>query len=300
MRIAPTLLPLLLAAAAACGRAPGREAFPPGAGAAVSARVRIAYLHHSTGEAVWNGGVPGFLRAWNAAHGTDYRIDRLTYPATTAGLPPLVRRLAATYPWANYPYDYWNLWVRHAGTRRDRGERNLDDLARSHDVIVFKHCFPVSRVQPGAGPPSVSSPERTLANYRLQYDALKARLRQFPDRRFIVWTAPALPEPATSPAEAERAREFALWVRDVWDEPGDNVIVWDFRALETADGLYLAPERAAGARDAHPAPAFAREVAPLLGRRIVDVIEGRGDSAPLTGRAGETRGTPEGGRRAAR
>ena len=42
--------------------------------------------------------------------------------------PPLIRRLARTYPWANYPYDYWNLWVKHTGSSRDRGELNLDDL----------------------------------------------------------------------------------------------------------------------------------------------------------------------------
>ncbi len=249
--------------------------------------VRIAYLHHSTGAIVWAGGLPQFIEEWNREHGTDYRITKLTYPATTGGWPPLVRRIMRTYPWANYPYDYWNLWVKHAGSSRDRGEQNLDDLVQQYDVIVFKHCYPVSHLEPdAAGAPSVSSEQKTLANYKLQYEAIKKRLHGFPNKRFIVWTGAALPGASTNAAEAQRAREFFEWVKNTWDEAGDNIFVWDFRALETEGGLYLKPEHAAGVKDAHPAPSFAKKVAPLIGRRIVDVIEGRGDEASITGGPG--------------
>jgi hypothetical protein len=246
--------------------------------------VRIGYLHHSTGEAVWNGGVRAFVEAWNAARRTDYRITRVTYPATTGGWPPVLHRLAPNkYPWANYPYDYWNLWVKHTGRDRDRGELNLDDLTERYDVIVFKHCFPVSRVKPDDGAASVSSSQKTIANYRLQYEALKARLRQFPTKRFIVWTGAALPEAATNAEEGARARQFFEWVKRTWDEKGDNIFVWDFHELETEGGLFLKPEYCAKPRDAHPSATFAKQVAPLVGQRIVDVIEGRGDDASLTG-----------------
>ena len=70
---------------------------------------------------------------------------------------------------------------------------------------------------------------------------------------------------------------------DTWDEPGDNIYVWDFRQLETEGGLYLLNEYAAAPGDSHPNSAFATRVAPYLGQRIVDVIEGRGDSGSLTG-----------------
>lgn len=276
-------LPLTCGSSVSAAALPG--ALPPGTAMTSTNRsVRIGYLHHSTGEVVWNGGLPAFIHAWNRAHGTDYRITSVTYPATTGGWPPLLRRLARTYPWANYPYDYWNLWVKHTGSSRDRGELNLDDLVQDFDVIVFKHCFPVSRVQPeGASPPSVSSQEKTLANYQLQYQAIKGRLHQFPEKRFIVWTGAALPESSTNAAEAGRAREFFEWVKGSWDEHGDNIFVWDFHALETEGGLYLKPDYAADGKDAHPAPSFARKVAPLIGQRIIDVIEGRGDSASVSG-----------------
>ena len=236
--------------------------------------VRIVYLHHSTGENVWKGGVPEFIAAWNAAHGTDYQVTELTYPETSGG-----------YPWENYPYDYWNLWVKHTGGDQDRGELNLDQLAAAYDVIVFKHCFPVSDVGPDSDsdPPSVASSDKTVANYTLQYQALKDRLHEVAQTRFIAWTGPAETEAATNPESAERARAFFAWVRDTWDEPGDNIFVWDFRALETGGGLYLDPSKASAPDDPHPTEAFSRAVAPLIGQRIVDVIEGRGDSGSVTG-----------------
>ena len=254
--------------------------------------VRIVLLHHSTGEVIWKAGLPQFFQAWNAAHGTRYEITELDYPSASGGhtwlrghLPFRVfRRLVPKhYPWDNQPYDYWNLWVAHSGADRDRAELNLDDLARTYDVIIFKHCFPVSGIQAESGAPSVSSRQPTLANYQLQYQALKDRMHQFPGTHFIVWTPTALTQAATTPAEAERAGGFSTWVKGTWDQEGDNIFVWDFRDLETEGGLYLKPEYASAPDDPHPTPAFGARVAPLLGRRIVDVIEGRGDTGSLTG-----------------
>ncbi len=250
----------------------------------MTGKVRVAYLHHSTGANVWNGGVPEFVKSWNTEHGTDYRITEVNYPATDGGRPKLLRSLGARYPWANYPYDYWNLWVAHSGKSRDRGELNLDDLVKDHDVIVFKHCYPVSAIGADAGAPSVSSSAKTLSNYKLQYEAIKARLHQFPAKRFILWTSPALPEQTTTPDVAERSRQFVEWVKRSWDEPGDNIYLWDFHALETEGGPYLKPDYAMSSTDPHPNATFSRLAAPLIGRRIVDVIEGRGDSASLAGR----------------
>ena len=72
-------------------------------------------------------------------------------------------------------------------------------------------------------------------------------------------------------------------MKTVWDEPSDNIFVFDFRNLETDGGLYLPDDRAAAPDDSHPNDAFAKKVAPKFGQRIVDVLEGRGDSGSLTG-----------------
>ncbi|GLH74843.1 hypothetical protein GETHLI_33450 [Geothrix limicola] len=254
---------------------------------------KIVFLHHSTGEVIWNGGLPQFIQGWNAAHGTQYEITEMNYSSALGGRTTLRRLLperifnkvvGGRYPWDNYPYDYWNLWVKHRGENRDRSELNLDDLARTYDVIVFKHCFPVSLVKADDGAADVSSPKKTLANYKLQYEALKQRMHEFPQVRFIVWTGAAQTQACSSPEEAERARQFTTWVKEVWDEPGDNIFVWDFHGLETEGGLYLKPEFASAPDDPHPTRALGAKAAPLLGQRIVDVIEGRGDQVSPKGR----------------
>jgi hypothetical protein len=139
----------------------------------------------------------------------------------------------------------------------------------------LKHCYPVSAIGPDSGTPDVGSPVKTIENYQAQYAALRTTLRAFPDNRFIVWTGAALRQQDTTPEQAARAQAFFAWVRDVWDEPGDNIYVWDFFTLETDGGMYLTAEHASG--DSHPNGTFAAEVAPLFAARVVDVIEGRGD-----------------------
>ncbi len=229
---------------------------------------RVIFLHHSTGGVIWGGGIPQALAAYNTGHATQYSITEQAYPNSP-------------YSWANYPYDYWNLWVAHTGASMDQGQANLDMLTADYDVIGFKHCFPVSAIEPDVGPASVSSETKSLQNYYLQYEALKARLRAFPNTRFIVWTGAALRAEDTTPEDAARARTFFDWVRTTWDEKGDNIFVWDFYALETEGGLYLTAANAD--TDSHPNSTFARRVAPYFVNRLMDVIEGRGDTGPITG-----------------
>ncbi len=109
-------------------------------------------------------------------------------------------------------------------------------------------------------------------------------MHQFPETRFIVWTGAALVEAATNEESAGRADQFFDWVIEVWDEPGDNIYVWDFWQLETEGGLFLPDQYAVSSTDSHPNDEFAATVAPMLAQRILDVIEGRGDTGSFTGR----------------
>jgi hypothetical protein len=233
-------------------------------------RLQVVFLHHSTGGVIWDGGVSDWFERYNGDHGTDYRITERVYPADG-------------YPWANYPYDYWNLWVDHAGNRRYKKQETLELLTADYDVIVWKHCFPVSDVEADTGSPDIASDRKSIENYKLQYEALKDKMHQFPDTLFLVWTGAAQVAGATEEAQAGRARQFFEWVRISWDEPGDNIYLWDFWQLETEGGFYLLDPYAASPGDSHPNSDFAARVAPYFSRRIVDVIEGRGDTGSLTG-----------------
>jgi hypothetical protein len=264
-------------------QAPGSDRENPGE-QPERGEMRVLFLHHSTGQVIWQGGVPQWFEEYNEGNSTDYQITSQVFPKRTP------------YGWDNYPYDYWNIWVSHAGDEPFMEEPTLEILTRQYDVIIWKHCFPVAGIREDAHNPDISSPVKRIENYRLQYDALKEKMRQFPECKFIVWTGPAQVRNVTLrdrivgmlrrksvDGNAERMREFCDWVRNEWDEAGDNIYIWDLWKLETECGMYLKDEYAAGPGNSHPSNSFARRVAPLFCQRIVDVIEGRGDSSSLTG-----------------
>ncbi len=244
--------------------------------------MKIVFLHHSTGDLIWQGGVPEWFEQYNRENGTDYRIAEQAFPKNMG----------------NYPYDYWNVWVDHAGTEAFMKEPTLEILTRKYDVIIWKHCFPVSNIREDTGDPIIGSDEKRIENYRPQYMALKAKMREFPAKRFIVWTGAArvkntslinriisvLMRKSSDEEKARRVRTFFDWVKNEWDEPGDNIYLWDFYELETEGGIYLKKEFAAGSGNSHPSSTFSQLVAPFFCQRIVDVIEGRGDTANITGR----------------
>ena len=82
-----------LAPGASGTAAPGGQ---PPAAVSTQGAARVVYLHHSTGGNVWEGGVKRLLDEHNRRHGTSYSIEERAYPNDP-------------YPWANYPYDYYNL-----------------------------------------------------------------------------------------------------------------------------------------------------------------------------------------------
>ncbi len=240
------------------------------AGGAMPTDSSVIFLHHSTGGVVWNGGVTAALDTLNTANSTSYTITELAYPNSP-------------YPWANYPYDYWHLWVQDGGQAAAEGVPTLESFTNDHEVVIFKHCYPVSGIGADTGNPDISSSSKSIENYELQYAALKDRLLQFPNNRFIIWTGAALVESSSSTEAGQRARQFFTWVTQQWDVPGDNIFVWDFYELETEGGNFLLNQYAASPGDSHPSSAFAQTVAPFMAQRVVDVIEGNGDIGSITG-----------------
>ena len=265
------------------------------------AAMNVIFLHHSTGRSIWEGGVQNWIAEYNTENNTEYVITEINFPK------------ASPYGWKNYPYDYWNIWVNHAGdepyvrestsdrglvTRlkslakavrsgdifKSSGEPTLEILTKDYDMVVWKHCFPVTNIKQNTGIPDVTSEEKRMENYIVQYEALKQKMHEFPETKFLVWTGAAQVESKATEEEAERARQFADWVKNEWNETGDNIFVWDFHELETEGGLYLKPEYARGQNDSHPSDEFAQRVAPLFGQRIVDILEDRGDATPITGK----------------
>jgi hypothetical protein len=228
------------------------------------------FLHHSTGGCIWGGGVPEAIAARNASLGTDYSVEEIAYPDTP-------------YPWNNYPADYYRLWVARDGTYSadNANTASLENLCAHYNLIIWKHCYPVTYIDQDSGTADPASDEKTLANYKAAYQALKAKMLSFPQNRFLVWTGAVVLASNCQPEQAQRLKDFRDWVVNEWDVEGDNI--YDFWQLETEGGLYLLPEHAADAGNDHPSDAFSAEVAPKFAERIMDVLGGRGDQDPLTG-----------------
>lgn len=106
---------------------------------------KIVFLHHSTGEAIWKGStnryvykltgkgdVQKFFNAYNRENKTNYEISALNFPKSSP------------YGWNNYPYDYYNIWVKNAAAELFMEEPTLEILTKQYEVIIFKHCFPLA------------------------------------------------------------------------------------------------------------------------------------------------------------
>ncbi|RLD80890.1 MAG: hypothetical protein DRJ15_05910 [Bacteroidetes bacterium] len=237
--------------------------------------MNILFLHHSTGRVIWNGddhSLKQLFKEFNKENDTNYAIREVEFPKSSP------------YGWKNYPFDYYNIWVKNAGDEPYEEEPTLEMLTKDYQVIMFKHCFPVSNIQAALDSPDINSDIRTLSNYKLQYLALRDKLHEFPDTKFILWTGAALVEAATSEDKAMRAKEFFGWVTDQWDLPGDNIYLWDLYSLQTEGDFYLKDEYAVSPQDSHPNEEFAGRVVPLLFNRIIDVIEKDGYGTKLNGK----------------
>jgi hypothetical protein len=156
-------------------------------------------------------------------------------------------------------------------------EPTLEILTREYDLIIFKHCFPVSNIVSDTGIPDINSDEKRLENYKLQYNALKTKMHEFSKNKFIVWTPSMNVKSKATQEEAERTRQFYNWIIDEWDEKGDNIFIWDFYKYETEGGLYLLEKNAMNINDSHPNRGLSSKAAELFARFIVDVLNNKVD-----------------------
>lgn len=241
---------------------------------------KVIFLHHSTGKKVYeDGGVPKWIANYNSKNKTNYTVDHEFFTR-------------APYPWVNYPYDYYKIWVKNAGNNLYKNQKTLEILTKDYNVIVWKHCFPVTAIYDDTGSPNIDSERKSLENYKLQYNALKKKMKSFPNTRFLVWTGAVYVEgellkfmdKASATKRVENAKKFFEWVKKEWDESGDNIYIWDYYELATEGGLFLKNEYAHKIDDSHPNTPFAKQIAPLFCNRLVNVIKGKGDTTSLLGK----------------
>jgi hypothetical protein len=235
---------------------------------------KAIFLHHSTGNGVYKEGkVSEWIEKYNEKKGSKIEITERSYPNKP-------------YPWKNYAYDYWNLWINGECDSEEPGIECMETLTRDYKMIIFKHCFPGAHVSEDTGQPDISSETKSLENYKLQYRALLEMMDQYPDNIFGVWTLAPLHRLATNPEEAKGAKEFVDWVNHEWlKEDGkchDNILIFDFWALTAEQNLnpfvgqsYCLRydyEKSHGSGDSHPNKSANEAVGPVFAKFIVKAL----------------------------
>lgn len=184
---------------------------------------KVLFLAHSTGTNLYiEGNVSEWIANYNSNNSTDYQINIRDYPDTP-------------WPWDNYPYDYWKLWVNNSCNNDNPNIECLQSIARNYDLIIFKHCYSGAGIIADSGKPNVDSSTKTLENYKLQYRALRNLFDSMPEKKFMVWTLVPLHRLSTTKESAERAFEFVEWVKSQWliedGKPHPNIFIFDFFSL---------------------------------------------------------------------
>ncbi len=247
--------------------------------------VKVVFLHHSTGGIIYrDGSVADSIQAYNKRNGSDYQFTEKAYPNKP-------------YGWANYAYDYWNLWLNGYG-KQYKGQENypnvasLEDICKEYDVVIFKHCYPGADILEDTGNPDISSDRKSLENYKLQYRALREKFQEFPGKDFIVWTlAPRNRLVKDAPENAKRAKKFVDWVKNEWlSESGktyDNIHVFDYFSLSAELDLNCKAPKVPyclkykyeidhNDDNSHPNELAAQEIGPEFSEFVIDVLKGRG------------------------
>ncbi len=239
---------------------------------------KAIFLHHSTGFNIWKGNVSKVswklfkegdtqkaVKKLNKKYKTNFTLDELWYPKNSD----------------NNPIDYYNIWIKENG---QSGELSLESFTENYGLIIFKHCFPISNIEENDSVANIESTKHTLDNYKLQYEALKKKMHEFPETKFLIWTGATNVQGVTTEESAQRMREFSDWVRNEWNEKDDNIFLWDFYELETEGSLYLKDEFAYSVSDSHPNKNFAAKTSEYFVNRIFDVFLGKADETKITGK----------------
>ncbi len=123
----------------------------------------------------------------------------------------------------------------------------------TNDIVMFKSCFPNSDIGDGGS-------GRTLSSFQAEFEKLTPSFAAQPGKLFIYLTAPPLHPGSTTPANAERAREFNNWVIGEFaakyrKETGlNNLLAFDLFGVlaDSANVLKAEYHRSGGGGDSHP------------------------------------------------
>ena len=133
------------------------------------------------------------------------------------------------------------------------------DSPLENDIIMFKSCFPNSQIiDEGTAPGNPDDAAKLVWNYKAVLESLKYIFSKYPDKIFIFVTAPPLIQGQTTLENAQRAREFNDWAKNIYhseykrDTGLDNLLVFDLFDILADSTNCLKSEYKFKVGDSHP------------------------------------------------
>ncbi len=238
----------------------------------------IIFLHHSTGGNLINqGAVRSLIAAYNTQFGANLEFWDHGYNGD--GVHDQNGNYYNNYNIPNDntdPIGLYNLFMLPVHNPPDNAlsrfllPHPMGADTVTHDVIIFKSCFPASDI----------SSEQMLTDYQNWYLAIRNIMDAHPEKIFIPMTPPPLVRSATTPENAARAQRFADWLMSPeYSWAHLNICVFDFRHYlmehDPTSIYYNCLREAYGGAggDSHPNLLANQTVGPIFVNHITNAIE---------------------------
>ncbi len=211
--------------------------------------VKLIFLHHSTGRN-WLADDDGGLGL--ALRNNNYFVSDTNYNWGPDGIGSTTD-IGDWWTWFRGPKS--STYMQAVYTEFDRWSTSYSRLAsdpdpsRENQIVLFKSCFPNSRLRGNPTDPATSgdnplrgqdssSQYHTVANAKGIYNDLLVYFAAHQDKLFVVITAPPLVSASTTTAQAANARAFNNWLVNDWldNYAYKNVAVYDFYNVLTSNG----------------------------------------------------------------
>lgn len=145
---------------------------------------------------------------------------------------------------------------------KDKNQSPLKEILQ-YDIIAFKNCYPTTKI--------IS--DEQLAEDKRYYTIIRDRIKEYPDKQFILVTPPPLRRELTTSEYAQRAIRLVNWlVTKEFSKDIPNIHIFDlFTLLADSNGFLKKEYTRMLPFDSHPNQKANKTIAPIFAEYLVKV-----------------------------
>jgi hypothetical protein len=232
----------------------------------VSKPIKVLFIHHSTGgNLIKQGSLRQFIQKINPdiefwdhgynLYGSHTSANLLATFTFHTGLSDDKGRMTGTdYNLIisnNSPKEYAEIFS------RKQNDPTLKSILR-YDIIAFKNCFPTTKIES----------EKQLDEYKEYYKIIRDKIKEYKEKKFIIFTPPPLRQELTTEENANRAKQLIQFLNSKeFQSSTDNVFVFDFFSMLADEKGYLKKGYTKLlCTDSHPNRKANKEIAPVFAK----------------------------------